>query len=63
MQQKDPHIHFIFAVIRSKKTPMGRNLRYTAGRNAGIQQRRRGKSRTAYYSKCYFTFSGRQCQV
>ena len=63
MPQKNPHIHFDFAEIRSKKTPTGRNLRYTAGHNAGIQQRRRSKSRTAYYSKCYFTYSGHQCQA
>ena len=49
--------------IRSNETPMGRKLRYTSGPNAGIQQRRRGKSRTAYYSKCYFTFSMQSCQA
>lgn len=38
-------------------------MRYTPGPNAGIQQRRRSKSRSAHYSKCYFTFCHRQCQV
>ena len=42
---------------------MGRRLRYTSGPNAGIQQRRRSKSRSAYYSICYFIFSSAHCQA
>ena len=49
--------------FRFKKTPMGRRLRYTSGPNAGIQQRRRSKSRSAYYSICYFIFSSAHCQA
>ena len=64
-----PTVSFVLTLERKprlfdqRKRPWGRNDASRPAQMPDLQQRRRGKSRTAYYSKCYFTFYREHCQA
>ena len=64
-----PTVSFVLTLERKprlfdqRKRPWGRNDASRPAQMPDLQQRRRSKSRTAYYSKCYFTFYRDHCQA